>query len=91
MVRVTRKKTEPVFSLVAVAIVALVLGFPTVEALEGEQQARKMLAENGPRSKGSDRHHGDQTGSAESGFPSTRLDPQRPGDQHHPSDPRPVG
>ena len=45
--RLTRKKTGTGFSLVAVAIVALVLGFPTVEALEGEQQARKMLSENG--------------------------------------------
>ena len=42
-----RRKTRPIFSLVSVTMLFLVLGFPTVEALEGEQQARKMLSRNG--------------------------------------------
>ena len=47
VVSLTGKKTGPIFSIVAAAMLTLVLGLPTVEALEGEQQARKMLADNG--------------------------------------------
>ena len=47
MVIWTRKKTGPIFSCVPAAILLLALGFSPLGALEGEQQARKMLAENG--------------------------------------------
>lgn len=43
----TRKKTGPIFSCVPAAILLLALGFSPLGALEGEQQARKSLTENG--------------------------------------------
>ncbi|MEE3199378.1 MAG: S8 family serine peptidase [Planctomycetota bacterium] len=43
----TGKKTGPIFSIVVAAMLTLGLGFSTVEALEGEQQARKILADKG--------------------------------------------
>jgi len=47
VVSLTGKKTGPIFSALAVLVLTLVPGFSSVEALEGEQQAGKLLAAEG--------------------------------------------